>query len=62
MFTRLSEGTFKVFSNPEAEPGGGQASEGGTWAVGTGTKGKGAGDSTSSGAQEKQPGDDPYGG
>jgi hypothetical protein len=62
IFTQMSEGTFKVLSDPEKEPGGGWTSEGRTQAVSTGTKGKGVADSTSSEAHEKQPGDDPYGG
>jgi hypothetical protein len=57
IFTGLSEGNFKVLSNPEEEIRG-QASRGRPRAVDTGTEGKGAGDSTSTGDREKQPGVD----
>jgi Na+-translocating ferredoxin:NAD+ oxidoreductase RnfG subunit len=54
----LSEGTFKVLSDPEEEIRG-RASRGRHRAVDTGTDGKEAGDSTSTGDWEKQPGGDP---
>jgi hypothetical protein len=54
----LSEGTFKVLSDPEEEIRG-RASRGRPWAVDTRTEGKGAGDSTSTEDREKQPGGDP---
>jgi hypothetical protein len=57
IFTGLSEDTFKVLSDLEAELRG-WASREGPRAMDTGTKGKGAGDSTSEDL-EKQPGDDP---
>jgi hypothetical protein len=58
IFTGLSEGTFKVLSDPEAELRG-RASRGRLRAVDTGTRAKGAGDSTSTEDREKQPGGDP---
>jgi hypothetical protein len=53
IYTGLSEGTFKVLSDPEGEIRG-RASRGRPQAVDTRTGGKGAGDSTSSGDREKQ--------
>ena len=57
IFTGLSEGTFKVLSDPEEEIRG-QASRGRPRAVDTRTEGKGAGDSTFTEDREKQPGGD----
>ena len=54
----MSEGTFKVLSNPKAETRG-QASRVRPRAVDTRTERKGAGDSTSTEDWEKQPGGDP---
>jgi hypothetical protein len=58
-YTRLSEGTFKVFSNPDADQDGGQATVVESQTVEPGTKGKGAGSSTASKTREKQLEEDP---
>ena len=58
IFTGLSEGTFKVLSDPKEEIRG-QASRGRPRAVDTGTEGKGAGDSTSTEDREKHLGGNP---
>jgi hypothetical protein len=58
IFTGLSEGTFKVLSEPEAELRG-WVSRGTPQVVDTGTTGKGAGDSTFTENREKQLEDDP---
>jgi hypothetical protein len=59
IYTGLSEETFKVLSNPEADPGEGWAVVGCPWAEHTGVKGKGAGSCISSDTWEKQLGEDP---
>ena len=56
IFMGLSDGTFKVLTNPESELRG-RASRGRPRAVDTGTKRKRAGDSTSTEHREKQPED-----
>jgi hypothetical protein len=58
IFTGLSEGTFKLLSNPKEEIRG-RAFRGRPRAVDTGMEGKGAGDSTSTEDREKQSGGDP---